>query len=126
MELLDAYLAVPYTHDNPNVRDQRYKRVTEYATHLIKQGKVIYSPITTTHALIKFAPDIGTQWGFWKKFDSVYIPFCRELHILTMIGWRESVGVTEEKKMFKALKRPIIYVDPIDFSTLDIGALDNE
>jgi hypothetical protein len=39
------YLASPFTHDDPAVRQQRFEAACRAAAILISQGKTVFSPI---------------------------------------------------------------------------------
>ena len=43
------YLAGPYTHGDPQIREQRYNIITSVAADLISQGYIVFSPLTMTH-----------------------------------------------------------------------------
>ena len=45
------YLASPYTHHDPEVRLERYRAVCRAAAGLIRQGRVVFSPIAHSHAI---------------------------------------------------------------------------
>src|SRR3954470_8339054 len=40
------YLACPYTDGDPRLREQRFEAATDAAAFLIRQGYIVYSPIT--------------------------------------------------------------------------------
>lgn len=104
------YLAVPYTHADPAVEDYRYRTVTKVATELMKKGRVVFSPITQAVPL-KQAGELPTKWEYWKTFDTVFLERCDRLMVLTLDGWKESVGVTEEIQIATRLGLPIEYID---------------
>jgi len=45
------YLATPYSHDDPEVMEERFALVTATAAQLMLAGYVVYSPITHGHAV---------------------------------------------------------------------------
>jgi hypothetical protein len=47
------YLACPYTHNAPEIMEERYKSATSAAARLIEKGHVVFSPITMTHPIDK-------------------------------------------------------------------------
>lgn len=104
------YIASPYSHPDPAIREGRAEQATIYAARLAKQGKFFFAPITTSHPLTKYgAPE---TWDFWQRFDRVFMERCDILHVLMLDGWRESVGVQAEIKYFQDHDKPIRYVDP--------------
>lgn len=46
-------------------------------------------------------------WEFWGGYDENMIERCDELYILTLKGWRESVGVTAEVAIALRLNKPV-------------------
>jgi hypothetical protein len=78
-----TYLAAPYIHANPRVIELRMKAVDEAAVHFIRQGHVIFSPLTHSHPLaIQFG--LPGTWEFWEKQDRVFISRCNALIILQL------------------------------------------
>ncbi len=105
------YLATPYMHDNPFIMDFRAAVSDIIAADLMRQGRVIFAPITMCHPLAtKYK--LPQDWGFWGKFDEEFIRSCGKLLVITLKGWKESTGVTAEIKLAKKYKIPIEYIDP--------------
>jgi hypothetical protein len=108
------YLASPYSHDDPKVRKERFKKVVAANAHLIMQGFSVYSPIVHGHSLVEHWKEHGEQragWDFWEKFDTLMIRKSDSFWVLTLEGWKESVGVTSELELANRLFLPIRYVD---------------
>ena len=105
------YLATPYSHPDPAVRQERYERVTQAAARLIGLGHIVHSPITLTHPL-ELAGGIVRPAEFWLEFDLPFMQMCAELVILTLAGWKESHGIAYEKRMFESMGRPVSYLVP--------------
>ena len=103
------YLATPYSHPDPAVREKRFKAVNRVAAQLMGQGKFVYSPISHTHP-IALAGDLPKGWDFWDKYCRVMLERCTAMVVLMQEGWKESVGVTNEIKIAKELGIPIIYL----------------
>ena len=97
-----AYLAVPYTHEDPAIMEQRFIQVNKVASVLINNGEVIFSPISHTHP-IKLAGDLPGTWQFWDEFDRAYLEHCYKLYVLMLDGWKESMGVQAEINIAKEL-----------------------
>ena len=104
------YLASPYSHDDPNVRTQRFDDVCFMASLLMKRGFKVFSPIAHSHP-------IAVPWGlpddieFWKDFDFWFIDRCDEFWVLMIDGWDESKGIEKEIDFAEAIEKPIKYVD---------------
>ncbi len=88
------YLATPYSHKDPAVRQARFEAVTKAAGELIAQGHHVFSPITHSHPIALAHPDMPTHHEYWRKFNESMIDWCDEVRV--MPGWEESIGVTAE------------------------------
>jgi hypothetical protein len=49
-------------------------------------------------------------WEYWEKFDRAFIVASRALIVLTIDGWKDSVGVQAEIKIAKELGIPVDYL----------------
>jgi len=107
-----VYLAGPYAHNDPDVRETRYRLLTATAAKMMRDGTPVYSPITHNHPLATMN-DMPTGWDFWRSMDEPMIEQCSELHVLMLPGWRESVGVTAEIEIAKRLGKVVRYVEPV-------------
>lgn len=103
------YVGCPYTSSNPAVRRARFDMVTRLCAHLIAGGQAVYSPITSTHPLVRWG--LAKDWEFWKKYDLPMMDFCgKGLLVYCMPGWGESVGLAAEIEYCeKTLHRPVQY-----------------
>ena len=117
---LVIYLATPYNHPDPEVREQRYRRALEYATILLGIGAFVYSPILHNHHPIAIKADLGRGWEFWKAFDCALIERCDILAVAQIEGWQESVGIKAEESYARSIRMPIRYLsDPLTEESLD-------
>lgn len=103
------YLASPYSHSNAAVRERRFQAVCRATAALICAGRVVYSPIASSHPLARYG--IPTDWDFWAKFDREVISHCNALWVLTLPGWEASRGVAAEIVIAEELRLPIAYLD---------------
>lgn len=110
------YLASPYTHSDVHVREWRFREVCRAAAGLLRAGITVFSPIAHSHPIARFG--MPTSWEFWSRVDREYLSRCDVLAVLTLPGWRESVGVQAEIQLARELGLPLIYVAP---STLELG-----
>ena len=86
------YLACPYWHKDPIVREERYQLVTRKAAELMLQGYQVFSPITHSHPISAHMPN--QDHDFWMKQDYPYIQhWADEVWVYAIDGWRESIGV---------------------------------
>lgn len=117
------YLASPYSHEDPMVKEQRYLAAAEALKTLLLNRIWAYSPIVHCHNLSKI-------WGlpgdatFWKEYDTAMIRACGGVFVLRLDGWSESVGVKGEIKLASELGKSITYLSPVrlfdDASTVKI------
>ena len=108
-----TYLCVPYTHEDETVRQLRFVLVNRVAGKLIQQGLHIYSPISHSHP-IALVTDLPTDWDYWQHYCEEMLFACGSLMVLTIDGWRESIGVQAEIELALAMGKPIQYVSLSD------------
>lgn len=89
------YLASPYSHQDPFVRETRYLAVAKKVIEYLQADKFVYSPIVHCHELQKIVP-IGTDFNFWRSYNLHMLDLASELHVLNLEGWAESIGVSGE------------------------------
>lgn len=105
------YLAIPYSHKNLHVREFRAYIADSITAMLAKEGRVIYSPISSWHHIsIRFG--LATDWEACAKADKEFLKIAKRLLIVCLPGWKESVGVQAEIKEAEELGKPIEYIDP--------------
>ena len=105
------YIGSPYSHPDPEVRQQRYEQVAELTAWAIKNGYIVYSPINHCHPLaVKY--ELPKGFDFWKKFDLHILGRCDRMWVYQMEGWDESIGLKEEIEFAKGVDIPIHYFSP--------------
>ena len=104
------YLASPYSHPNVNIREARYRSVCRATAMLLEAGHSVFSPIVHGHPLAEYG--LPTDWAFWQRYDRDHLTRCDELVVLTLDGWRESIGVTAEVALAVELGKPVRYLEP--------------
>lgn len=109
-----AYLAVPYTHEDPEIMRERFLKVNIVAAHLIRDGEIVFSPISHCHPMAEVL-DLPRDWQYWDKFDRAYMECCYKLYVLMLDGWEESKGTQAEIKIAKELGLEIEYLTFGDF-----------
>lgn len=103
------YLAVPYSGTDEQ-RQERFEKVNKVAAKLMKEGHIVFSPISHNHPI---ATECGLPmgWNYWKNHDTSFIKWCDILCILTLDGWAESVGIKAEIKIAATYAKQVIYID---------------
>ena len=108
-----SYLASPYTHSDPTVREARYHAACKKAAELMLEGKVIFCPIAHSHPISEHMPDgCAVDATLWKKQDEPYVAMCDEMIVLCLDGWETSRGVLHEINEAQNRGIPIIWVEP--------------
>lgn len=105
------YLAVPYSHPDPWVREARFEAANRLAAQLIEAGQLVFSPISMSHPIEQHMSEVRST-DFWLRLDMAIAPHCTRLVILKMPGWKESRGVDAEIAYFADRGLPITYLYP--------------
>ena len=104
------YLASPYAHPDPAVREARYQAACRATAELMRGGRAVFSPIVHSHPLTAFG--LPTNWAFWERCDRQYLERCDELVVLMLDGWPQSVGVQAEIKLATEMAKPVSFLNP--------------
>jgi len=104
-----VYLASPYSHPDPFVREDRYLRAAQATTHLLKKGEWVYSPIVHCHELAKIA-DLPKDFTFWQNYNMAMLIRADKLLILRIEGYDQSVGIAAELSFATLKKIPVEYL----------------
>ena len=105
-----VYLAVPYSHPDCAVREQRFRAANVAAARLMRSGALVFSPISHGHPIAQ-AGGLPTDWRYWETYCRAVMSACRCVVVLMCDGWRESTGVTAEIDIAKQLGLPVSYMD---------------
>ena len=105
------YLATPYSHSDPDVKQRRFDAVNRAAASLMRRGCHVYSPISHSHP-IALAGDLPGDWEYWERYDREILRMCARVIVLRQDGWRESTGVTAEIEIAAELGLPVAFMDP--------------
>lgn len=104
-----VYLASPYTSTDPAIVEVRFHTVCRITGQLLNQGYHVLSPIAHSHP-VAVACELPKHFEFWRDYDHALIQVCSEVWVCTIPGWRDSVGVTDEKAFARSLGIPVRYV----------------
>ena len=112
MEPSIIYLACPYAHSDPTVRQSRYEAATRAAAEMMRKGLIVFSPITMTHPIGALLAGAGKtpESDYWIAFDEAFLSVCSKMVVLQMEGWQTSNGIAREIAFFEKLGRPVTYV----------------
>lgn len=118
------YLASPYSHSNAIIRERRFRAACRVAARLIRSGEVVFSPVAHGHAISLYG--VPTDWRFWKAHDRRFLEQCREVIVLTLDGWRQSVGVQAEIEIAGELGKPVRYLSPVGIGATTLAHVAEE
>lgn len=107
------YLASPYTHPSPSVRQQRYESAIQAVAHLIRHGHNVISPIVHSHPVAQ-ACDLPGDFEFWQKQCIALLSKCDRVVVLTLPGWEHSRGIDAELTYAIANNIPVAYLASSD------------
>ena len=107
------YLATPYSHEDILVRKFRFVIANKITATLIREGRIIFSPISHCHPLTEYG--LPGSWEYWQKYSYEFLKNAKKLIIIELDGWEKSVGVQGEIKVAKNLGIPIEYIDPTPY-----------
>lgn len=100
-----TYLASPFTHKDPLVREMRFL-AAEHATNWLLQNRVwTYSPIVHCHSMAK-TYNLPHDAAFWDEYDKTMLSSARDMLVLRYEGWEKSKGVTSEIEFADQIKKP--------------------
>ena len=111
MEKKLCYLASPYNSPESKVKEYRYQMAVQVAGILANKGLHVFSPIAHSHPIMTNHANLQGGWEYWQVLDLAILDICKALYVLTIEGWRQSVGVTAEIARAKELGIPIMYID---------------
>lgn len=117
------YLASPYTDPDPSVMERRYMVARRELGLLLRRGEHVYSPIVHCHHIAEDC-ELPRGWDFWWDFNKAMLAPARELRVLKLKGWRESVGVREEINFAYTKGKPVAFVDLGGYSEEALSKLD--
>ena len=108
------YLALPYSHSDPQVREARYRTATSIAAFLMSEGATVFSPITYGHQICQYG--IDTSFRRWAELDYPMISWADEFWLLELDGHDISFGVQEELKKAMLVGTKIVRISQQDIS----------
>ena len=111
------YLACPFTHNDPAIREHRYRTSCIAAAKLMKAGIVVFNPLSHSVPINEFLSSVDSH-EFWMSMDLPILRRCDELLILGLEGWRESRGVRAEMFEAMALAKPVTQIEEADIERL--------
>jgi Domain of unknown function (DUF1937) len=103
------YLASPYSHPDPAIREVRFEAACRAAAGLISAGHAVFAPVVQGHSLVGYG--IPGDWAFWAPLARQHLAQCDEVLVLQLDGWRESEGVRAEMALAAELGKRVDYLE---------------
>lgn len=107
------YLASPYTHKSPLIREERFRAVCRATAELMLSGRFVFSPIAHSHP-VELCIGSRQSGDFWKAQDIPILRHASELMVLKLDGWEQSAGIQWEIELARKLHIPVTYMEPIE------------
>ena len=104
------YLAC-YSHEDPQVRDNRAKQIMKKAAELIRDGYFVFSPITHSHEMSK-RYNLPSTFEYWAAANHSMIDWCDTVAVLKLDGWEDSKGVDDEIIYAHVTGKKLVFVNP--------------
>lgn len=105
----NAYLAIPYSHPDPDVRQARFELACDWSAWLIERGCNVFSPISHSHYISQRMGNANDS-DFWVDMDLTFLGLWAEVLILVCeSGVWKSDGVARELEEATLLGIPVIY-----------------
>lgn len=100
------YLAAPYSHPDPEIRERRTLLADHVAAKIMQRGYVVFSPLSHSH---RIAHHLGNHLSqdFWLAQDLEMLKPCDEMWILTLPGHKESEGIQIEAAWARHWRKPV-------------------
>ena len=106
------YLASPYSHPDPAVRQRRFEGACQATATMIRDGKPVFCPVVHSHPLTRYG--LPGDWDFWQRYDRAHLERCDAFAVLALDGWRESKGVQAKAAIARELGMPVRLIDPVE------------
>ena len=109
------YLAAPYSHPLPAVRELRFHQANAAAAWLMSQGHVVFSPISHSHPIAAYlTAEMLMDHEFWMAQDLGILALASLMIVLQVSGWEKSKGVVAEIEHAKKHGINTTYLEPED------------
>jgi len=105
-----VYLACPYAHPDPAVRNERYGTACRKAAQLMKLGFVVFSPLSHSAPIAEIGNIPAANTEFWLKQDLPLLRLCDVVFVLALPGWEESTGLQAEIEEAKKRNIPVLFI----------------
>ncbi len=116
------YLASPYSSHEDSLREARYEAAEVCTSWMLRHGIWTYSPIVHCHKLAN-RHDLPKDASFWSEYNHAMLRASQGLFILTIPGWRDSIGVCDERAEAESLRLAEYLIEPLSDGSFLIDAV---
>ena len=111
---MKIYLASQFSNSKFWVRWHRVYVATKCAAKLMRDGYVVFSPLTHSFFCALFMPKkLMCDFDFWMRKDLPFVEFCDCLIIISKEDkWQKSKGVSKELSRNNAINHPCFVFSP--------------
>ena len=117
-----VYLAGPYSHSDEKIVQQRIDAYAEAVAYFmaVAVNLYVFSPVLQCFYVAK-QHNLPHDFKFWAERDFFMIQKSSAMWVLTLKGWQESYGLSQELEYAESIGRDILYVDrtPTGFRLMD-------
>ena len=103
------YLASPYTHHDPAIRQARFEAACRAAGAILRSGEQVFSPIAHSHPIAELC-ELPKAFDWWQPNNHAWLDRCNILVVLRLDGWDRSAGVRVETEHAKAAGKLVMYM----------------
>jgi hypothetical protein len=111
------YLACPYSAPDNATRRIRWVQSADAAAWLVRQGKVVFSPITHSDPIARIGDIDPLDFEVWNRQNEVFMTHADVLYVLALEGWQKSKGIQAEVKNFQQQGKPVYMLRPVKHQT---------
>ncbi len=104
------YLATPYAQHAQGL-DVAHMDACRAAGQLVAAGVPVYSPIAHSHHTALYGELDPIDHELWMNADRPMMEAAGGLIVVKMDGWEMSRGITEERRAFAEMCKPIIFAE---------------
>jgi hypothetical protein len=106
------YLASPYSHNNPAVREHRFIQARLFTIRYLSEGFPIFSPIVYGRDMEKA---LGTDFRSWQSLNDAMVQAASQFWVLQLDGWQDSKGIAHELALARDLRKTVAFLAPLEF-----------
>jgi len=112
------YVAAPYTHPDPAVREHRFQATCRASALLMQSNIVVFSPLSHSVPIAQHGGLDELDHAFWMSMCLPFLQHSDELLILGLEEWERSEGVREELFFALGKNKPITLSEERDIENL--------